>query len=164
MSDTKKPENAAKRQGLLREVKSTLGELFGAQPSLQQQMQVEVLFGLLGCVARADRLVSTEEAAYTNKLMDDLGLMTSARKRAAEAFTRGCRHEIDVDGEIQRFLGLYAAGSDEVARLYECLLRLAAADLRIHPRERELLRKISTQLGFSVTNLDERLQKILYVI
>ncbi len=164
MSDAKNPESKVARQGILRDVKSTLDELFSARPTLEQQVQIDVLFGLLGCMARADRLVSTEETAYTEKLMDDLDLATSSRKRAAEAFTRGCRRELDPDGEVQRFLELYAQGSAQVARLYDCLLRLAAADLRIHPKERELLRKISSQLGFPVDEMDARLQKILYVI
>lgn len=164
MTDKDKSAETAARHGILRDVKSTLGELFGARPTPQQQLQVEVLFGLLGYLARADRLVSTEEASYTNRLMDDLDLVTAARKRATEAFTRGCRQEIDVDAEVRRFLEFHAPDSPETTRLYECLLRLAAADLRIHPKERDLLRKIGTQLGFSVTNLDERLQKMLYVI
>jgi len=164
VTDKETSANPATRQGILHEVRSTLGELFGPKPTPQQQLQVDVLFGLLGYVARADRLVSTEEAAYVNRLMDDLGLVISARKRAAESFSRGCRKEIDFDVEIQRFLDCFPRGSAEVARLYECLLQLAAADLRIHPKERELLRAVSKRLGFPVSELDARLQKILYVI
>ena len=164
MSDSKKSTGTPERQSILREVKSTLGELFGSSPTPQQQLQVDVLFGLLGVVARADRLVTSEEAVYTNRLMDDLELPLSARKRASESFLRGCRQELDVDAEIDRFLEFFALDSPEVARLYESLLQLAAADLRIHPRERELLRKISVKLGFPVSKLDARLQKLLYVI
>jgi len=122
---------------------------------------LQVLFGLLCALARADGLVSTEEADYTNALMDELDLGTRARQLATEAFDLGCRRQIDLEKEIQRFLISFPHGSSEVDRLYDSLLRLAAADKRIRPGERQFLDRVTQQLGYRVEVLEQRLQSIL---
>lgn len=147
---------------MFRDVRRALGEIFGGgKPDAKQQLQIEVLFGLLGIDSRADGVVSDVEAKYTNELMDELNLPTAARKLATEAFDRGCARQLDADKEIQRFLSEFPRGSTEVERLYESLLRLAAADTRIRPGERTFLEKVTLGLGFAARELDVRMQRIL---
>ena len=147
---------------MFRDVRTALSEIFGGgKPDAKQQLQIEVLFGLLGIDSRADGVVSDVEARYTNELMDELNLPTAARKLATEAFDRGCRHQLDPDEEIQRFMNEFRRGSSEVDRLYESLLRLAAADARIRPGERVFLEKVTRGLGFAAGELDARMQRIL---
>jgi hypothetical protein len=50
---------------------------------------------------------------------------------------------MDLEKEIQRFLISFPHGSVEADRLYESLLRLAAADHRIRPGEREFLDRVT---------------------
>lgn len=147
---------------VLRDVRLAIGDMFGSKLDGKQEVLIEVLFGLLGTLARADGVVSTEEAHYTNGLMDELELPSRARKLATEAFERGGKRQIDVDAEVLRLLRTYARGSSEIDRIYESLLRLAAADHTIRRGERSFLEKITLGLGFEPDELDKRLKKVMH--
>lgn len=148
-------------RAVMREVRLALGDLLGGKLDPSHELMLQVLFGLLGALARADGVVSSEEADYTNALMDELELGARARQLATEAFDLGCRRQIDLEQEIQRFLISFPHGSTEVDRLYDSLLRLAAADKRIRPGERQFLERVTLQLGYRAEVLDQRLKKIL---
>ena len=148
-------------RGVMREVRLALGDMLGGKPDPSHELMLQVLFGLLGSLARADGLVSTEEAEYTNTLRDELELGARARQLATEAFELGCRRQLDLEKEIQRFLITFPHGSTEVDRLYDSLLRLAAADRRIRPGERQFLDRVTRQLGYRPEVLDQRLKLIL---
>ena len=68
---------------------------------------------------------------------------------------------MDLEKELQRFLISFPHGSVEVERLYDSLLRLAAADHRIRPGERQFLERVTIGLGFAVDRLDARLDAVL---
>src|SRR5258708_36817815 len=77
--------SATKAKGVLHDVRIALGEMFGGgKLDAKQQLLIEVLFGLLGMLSRADGVVSDIEAHFTNELMDELDLSTSARRLASE--------------------------------------------------------------------------------
>ena len=144
------------------DVRLAIGDLFGSKLDVKQEVLIQVLFGLLGGMARADGVVSTEEAQFTNGLMDELQLNSKARKIAAESFDRGCRREYDIDGDILRLLKTYARGSSEIDRIYDSLLRLAAADHTIRRGERTFLEKVTLGLGFEPAELDARLRRLMH--
>lgn len=142
---------------LLSGLKHTLGDLFhGGKLDAELEVMVEVLFGLAGYLARADSIVTTQEADFVNRLMDELDLPTRGRQLALDSFARGRLREIDLQHQTQLFLQTY--GRAEVDRLYDALLGLAAADGRIRPREREFLQEITIRLGYDADVLDRRLQ------
>jgi DnaJ like chaperone protein len=155
--------NASSKTGggfsaVLRDMKISLGELFtGGRLDSNQELLVQVLYGLLGYLAAADSIVTSHEAEFTNDLMDELHLPTRGREVAMAAFDRGRKRQIDLDLELQRFLVTFPKGSPEVARLYDSLVRLAGADGRIRPGERAFLEKITLGLGFSPEVLASRL-------
>ncbi|HXR63684.1 MAG TPA: TerB family tellurite resistance protein [Rudaea sp.] len=157
--------NAPPRSGglraVMREVRLALGDFVGGKLDPSHELMLQVLFGMLGALAQADGLVSTEEADYTNELMEELELGARARQLAAEAFQLGRRRQMDLEKEIQRFLISFPHGSVEVDRLYESLVRLAAADRRIRPGERQFLERVTLGLGFLPEVLDQRLASIL---
>jgi DnaJ like chaperone protein len=148
-------------RGVMREVRLALGDMLGGKPDPSHDLMLRVLFGLLGSLARADGLVSTEEADYTNALMEELDLGARARQLATEAFDLGCRRQVELEQEMQRFLITFPHGSSEVDRLYDSLLRLAAADRRIRPGERQFLDRVTHQLGYRPEVLEQRLNAIL---
>ncbi len=162
MTGNDKATGTSAMRGVFRDVRIALGEMFGGgKLDARQEVLTQVLFGLLGALARADGIVSSEEAQYTNGLMDELELSTQARQIAAAAFERGCRRQLDLDTELQRFLAEFPRGSEEVNRVYVSLLRLAAADARIRPGERVFLEKVTAGLGFAPDELDARLKRIM---
>lgn len=149
------------RQGIFGQVRSAIGEIFGGgNVSADQQLTIEVLFGLLGALAQADSIVTTHETDFVNTLMDEESLSTNARRIAKESFDRGRHRQIDGEAEARRVVARFGKGSAQVERLYDALLRLAAADDRIRPRERELLEIITVALGFEPHALDVRLKVI----
>jgi len=157
--------NAPPRSGglraVMREVRLALGDFVGGKLDPSHELMLQVLFGMLGALAQADGLVSTEEADYTNELMEELELGARARQLATEAFQLGRRRPMDLEKEVQRFLISFPHGSVEVDRLYESLVRLAAADRRIRPGERQFLERVTLGLGFLPEVLDQRLASIL---
>jgi len=152
---------AGRLRNAMREVRLALGDFIGGKLDPSQELMLQVLFGMLGALAQSDGLVSTEEADYTNTLMEELELGAHARQLATEAFQSGRRRKMDLEKEIQRFLISFPHGSVEVDRLYESLLRLAAADHRIRPGEREFLDRVTIGLGYTPEVLDQRLANIL---
>jgi len=147
---------------VLRDVRLAIGDMFCSKLDAKQEVLVEVLFGFLGALARADGVVSTEEAHYTNELMDELELTSKARKLATEAFDRGCRRQVDIEAEMLRLLRTHPRGSPEIDRIYEGLLRLAAADHTIRRGERTFLEKVTLGFGYEPEELDRRLKKIMH--
>ena len=163
MAGNQKAASGSASKGVLRDVRIALGEMFGAgKLDAKQQLLVEVLFGLLGMLSRADGVVSDIEAHFTNELMDELDLSTSARKTASEAFSRGSHKKLNVDAEVLRFLKAFPRGSSEVDRIYESLLRLAAVDANIRRGERMFLEQVTLGLGYEPAELDTRLKKIMH--
>ena len=146
---------------LLRDMRATLGDLFtGGRLDPGQEVNVEVLFGMMGYLARADSIVTSHEAEFVNALMDELELPTRGRELAMQSFDRGRKREVDLDTEMQRFLAVHPKGSEQLNHLYDSLLRLAGADGRLRPGERVFLEKVTAGLGFSVSALEGRLANL----
>jgi DnaJ like chaperone protein len=143
---------------VMRDIRMTLGDLFsGGKVDKDQELIIEVLFGLLGQLARADSIVTSHEAEFVNDLMDELQLSNPARQVAMEWFERGRQKKIDMATELTRFLAVHPKGSAETGRLFDSLVRLAAADGRVRPREREFLQELTIRLGFEAQTLEARL-------
>ena len=146
---------------LIRDVRTTLGEMFtGGRLEPDQEINVEVLFALLGWLARADSIVTSHEAEFVNGLMDELELPTRGRELAMHWFEKGRKRDIDLDEEMRRFMVAHPKGSEELNHLYDSLLRLAAADGRMRPGERQFLELVTAGLGFSVDALEARLANL----
>jgi DnaJ like chaperone protein len=156
--------NADAKSGLgavMRDLKGAIGELFtGGKLEEEYHMPVDVAFGMIGWLAKADSIITSHEAEFVNGLMDELNLPTQGRAIASAAFDRGRLRKIDIKQEAQRFLAVYPKGSPELFRLYDTLLRLAAVDGRVFAREKVALEQITDALGFSRETLAGRLEAI----
>lgn len=148
-------------KSVVRDIGNALAGLFGGgELDPERRMHLEVLFGLLGYLAKLDSLITSHEAEFINQLMDRLDLSLRERKAASEALQRGRNRELDVTAELRRFLESHDKGSTEVEKLYDALIRLAAADERLRLQERLFLEEISEELGFSEDELDRRLSRL----
>lgn len=147
--------------GLFKDIKLAIGEIFsGGKVDEDQQIRLQVVFGLLGYLARADSIVTDDESDFLNHLMDDMNLTLAERRIAIDAINRGKARQIDIGVEIERFLALHPAGSPEVSKLYGTLLQLAASDGRVRPREREFLEQVTAGFGFTQDILNTRLDAL----
>ena len=143
--------------GMWSQVKDALGGIFGRGLSSERKMEVEVTFGLIGFVAKADGLITSYESEFTNKLLDELELNLDGRAVAMAAYDQGRTPGFDVESCARRFLDKYPAGSGEMEHLFESLLRLALSDDRVYPRERQALERLAAAFDVSVKSLDQRL-------
>lgn len=144
--------------GALLDIRLLLTDLLGlGKPDPEKQMVIEVFFGMMGYLAKADRLVSSHESNLANKLMDEIDLSLAARRIAMEAFDRGMRKDIHIDAELLRFTDVHKTGSAEAERLHNVLVRLVASDGRLNPGEYDLLKQVSDDLGIPVESLDAKL-------
>ena len=110
-------------RGVINDIRLLLVDLLGlGKPDAEQQMVIEVFFGLMGYVAKADRLVSSHESNLADSVMDDIDLSLAGRKLAMEAFDRGMRRNINLDAELLRFTDSHPAGSEDNERLHTILL------------------------------------------
>ncbi len=147
--------------GVLRDLRGAFGNLFsGGAFDEAQRVPVEVAFGLIGWLAKADGVVTSHEAEFANRLMDELDLPPRGKAVAHAAFLRGQRREIDVVAEVARFLVVHPKGSPEIARLYDTLLRLVASDGRVFSRERTALETLTDAFGFPRALIDARLEAV----
>jgi DnaJ like chaperone protein len=147
--------------GLWHSVKNTLGGLVGASGLTQdRRTEIEVLFGLIGFLAKSDGLITSYETEFTNNLLDHLDLNIPAREIAMAAYDAGRTAGYDVEQAAHRFSALYKIGSDEFHSLYESLLKLSLSDGRVYPRERMALVRVSAAFGLSEKVLDERLAQL----
>ncbi len=144
--------------GALNDIRLLLTDILGmGKPDPEKQMVIEVFFGLMGYLAKADRLVSSHESNLANGVMDEINLSLAARHIAMEAFDRGMRKDIHIDAELLRFIDVHAAGSSEAKRLHHVLIRLVTSDGRLNPGEYDLMKEIGLDLGVPVEVLDATL-------
>lgn len=77
-------------RGAMRDIKLLLTDVVGGgKPDAGQQLILEVFFGMMGYVAKSDRLVTSHESQAANLVMDETDLSLAARAIAMEAFERG---------------------------------------------------------------------------
>ncbi len=144
--------------GALLDIRLLLTDLLGlGKPDPEKQMVIEVFFGLMGYLAKADRLVSSHESNLANSVMDEINLSLAARRIAMESFDRGMRKDIHINAELLRFTDVHKAGSSEAQRLHNVLVRLVASDGRLNPGEHELMKQVGNDLGIPVETLDAKL-------
>jgi hypothetical protein len=144
--------------GALADIRLLLTDLLGlGKPDPEKQMVIEVFFGLMGYLAKADRLVSSHESNLANSVMDEINLSLAARRIAMESFDRGMRKDIHIHAEILRFTDVHKPGSAETKRLHDVLVRLVASDGRLNPGEYDLMKQIGEDLGVPVAVLDDQL-------
>ncbi len=137
-----------------------IGGIFGGRLSAEEQVQVEVLFGLIGFLAKADGLITSYESEFANQMMDNLKLSLGGREKALNAFNSGRTTGYDVEAEVKRFSALHPSGSEEMERLFEALLRLSLSDGRMYRRERDALERVATAFGLTNDALEARLRAL----
>jgi hypothetical protein len=76
------------------------------------------------------------------------------------AYDLGRQQGYDVEHAVTRFTAVHKLGSDQVAALFESLLKLSLSDGRVYPRERMALERLATAFHIPVKSLDQRLDAL----
>ena len=153
-------DSGGRIKSVLHEIGITLSDMFGGgRLDAKKEVSLSVLFGLLGALARADSIVTSHETDLVNDLMDEFKLSTKARALALDSFDRGRKAQLTLQGEVDRFHETFPLGSPQAASLFDSLVRLAAADDRIRPRERAFLEELTIRLGYDAGMLGTKLKQ-----
>lgn len=142
----------------LRWMSEKLGSLFREEAlEPKDEVFVSVLFALLGSLARADGVVTAEEADHGEEMIDRMQLAKAGRKLAVSSFERGRAGGLDIEGEIDRFLDVFPISSTHSEQLLEALLELAKADGRVRIPEKSWLTRVGTRMGVDANALKARI-------
>jgi DnaJ like chaperone protein len=123
-------------------------------PGAQQQFFFTT-FAVMGHVAKANGVVTTEEIRVANQLMDQMGLKGDQRLAAQEAFRDGKRADFPLDDELDQFVRLVKGRRDVLRIFLELQLQGAFADGIVDAKERAILDRIATKLNFSSRELNQ---------
>lgn len=120
-------------------------------PSKRAEVE-QALFGsvfpLLGHMAKADGRVSENEIQAAEVLMSRLQLDAEQRQKAIALFKRGTHPEFEPTATVQDFLRVCGPYPNVKQILLVYLISMAMADGAIEAVEEDVLRKISSQLGY----------------
>lgn len=121
-------------------------------PSLRQQIE-STLFGtafpLMGYLAKADGLISTEEVNATEQLMAKMQLSPAQRQEAINLFKGGAKPGFKPEPLVRHFMHVCGSYADIRQILLVYLMTVAMADGNIDAAEKSALQAIAEQLGFS---------------
>ncbi|MCX7563708.1 TerB family tellurite resistance protein [Xanthomonadaceae bacterium XH05] len=144
--------------GLLRDLRGFAKTMFfGGKLEKEREVPVEVLFLLIGYVAKADSIVTSHEGEVFSAVMEELDLPYGGMALASAAFERGKSRQIVIADETARIRALYPAGAPELVQLLDTLVRVALSDGRLFPRERAALEEIGQALGFDIARVNQRI-------
>ncbi len=117
--------------GLLRDLRGFPKTLFtGGKLEKEREVPVEVLFSLIGYVAKADSIVTSHENEVFTAVMDELELPFGGMALANAAFERGKSRQISIADEAARIRALYPPDAPELMQLLDTLVRVALSDGR----------------------------------
>lgn len=124
----------------------------GVSPEDRQDIEkafFDVVFPLLGKLAKSDGRISEDEVKTTEQLMTKMGLSTNARAEAIENFKRGAEPDYDVDAALSAFLSVCGKHNNMKQILLVYLITIAYADGVLHEKEEALMQDVANTLGYS---------------
>lgn len=115
------------------------------------------LFGMLGCLARADGRVSETEVDFVRELMARMRLDANQRSRATRAFNAGRRRHFRAEPALVRLRAAALGQPDLAEGFLSLLVAISGVDGDTGPAAQKLLRKAAMLLGPGTGRLDEML-------
>lgn len=119
-------------------------------PGDQERVQTAFFtatFSVMGHVAKADGRVSKDEIRAAEQVMDSMNLSADMRRAAIELFNKGKSDGFPIDDVLRQFRRECHRRQTLIRLFIEIQLQAAFADGKLHPKERELLRRICIALG-----------------
>ncbi len=130
----------------------------GVEPGDQQRVQTAfftALFSVMGHVAKADGRVCENEIEIARRVMSRLGLNSTLQQAAMRLFNEGKRDDFPLDAVLAQFKRECLRRRNLLRIFLELLLQAAYADGLMHPSERNLLLRVSAELGFSAKEFEQ---------
>lgn len=121
-------------------------------PELRRQIEAALFnaaFPLMGYLAKADGRVSEEEIQAAEELMARMQLTPEQREQAIQLFKGGAKPEFTPEPLVGHFMQVCGRYADIKQILLAYLIAIAMADGNIDELEKNTLKAIAKQLGFS---------------
>ncbi len=118
---------------------------------------LNVTFEVMGHLSKAKGVVTQEDIAQAQTLMNKMHLQGRKRVVAQTAFNAGKNHSYPLQHRI-RMLRTYYSNEPTLLRFFlETQINVACHDGQIHPKEWEILRVIAVELGIDVNLMEQHL-------
>ncbi len=105
-------------------------------------------FSVMGHVAKADGNVSRNEIKHAEAVMSQMQLNSDMRRAAINLFNEGKKPEFDLEAVIAQFKKEAGRKINLYRMFLEIQIQAAYADGAMHRRERTVLLRVSSLLGF----------------
>jgi DnaJ like chaperone protein len=117
------------------------------QAEARQLFVFTALFGMLAKIAKADGIVSDEEAMVIKGFMNQIGLDDQGKQMAGMIFTRAKDDSSSIYDYAAQFAEIYDDNKDMRVIAYRILFEISASDGELHKEEEKILRSIIEPLG-----------------
>jgi DnaJ like chaperone protein len=127
------------------------------QAEARQLFVFSALFGMLAKIAKADGVVSDQEAMAIKGFMNQIGLDDNAKQMVGMIFSRARDDSSSIYDYATQFAEIYDDNKDMRIIAYRILFEISASDGELHAEEEKILRNIIEPLGLdqSMYNLFE---------
>lgn len=116
---------------------------------LLQSQFLDATFAVMGALAKADSVVTSDEIAAAEQLFDRLRLSSEQREAAKAAFNRGKQPDFDLDATVRKLAEVCRGRAMLLQMFLQAQLMAVGADGRIDPTEHEMLVRVARGLGLA---------------
>ena len=117
-------------------------------------------FALMGYVAKSDGKVTIDEIAMAERVMDQMRLNPQQRTVAINLFNEGKKQDFPVHEVLAQFKRESFRRRNLIQIFLEIIVATAFADGRLDAREKNLIKEISHNLGYSKSELDALISRL----
>ncbi len=145
-------------QGLKQDFSSMFGN---SDPAETQKIFFSTTFAVMGHIAKADGIVSKQEIAAAEQVMQQLGLDEIKRKEAIDAFNLGKNDDFDLALNLQSLIRNCIRKPSLIQMFLEIQILAATADGKVSPPEKEILYSIGHSFRISRVQIDRLVEMVI---
>ncbi len=136
--------------------------MFGnADPTETQRIFFATTFAVMGHIAKADGVVSKQEIAAAEQVMQQLGLDENKRREAINAFSLGKGDDFDLSASLESLIKNCIRKPSLIQMFLEIQILAATADGQVSQSEREILYRIGGSFRISRAQIDRLVEMVI---
>lgn len=143
-------------------IKQDFSGVFGqSDPAETQRIFFSTTFAVMGHIAKADGVVSQQEIAAAEQVMQQLGLDEHKRQEAIESFSLGKNDEFDLSANLESLIKNCIRKPSLIQMFLEIQILAATADGKVSQPEREILYLIGGSFRISRAQIDRLVEMVI---
>jgi len=132
-----------------------------SDPAETQRVFFTTTFAVMGHIAKADGVVSKQEIAAAEQVMQQLGLDEAKRKQAIEAFSLGKSDDFDLNSNLESLIKHCIRKPSLIQMFLEIQILAATADGQVSPPEMQILYLIGGLFRISRSHMDRLVEMVI---